>query len=351
MAKQIAGIQQIGIGVENVYEARDWYKNKLGYDVAIFDEAAEANLMLPYTNQKPQKRHAILAYNMRGGGGFEIWQYTSRPPVAPNFEIKLGDLGIFACKIKSPNLQKTYDSFKASGVNIISEIKESPEGNTHFFIKDPYNNIFEIESSNEKLLNQDKLTGGSSGVIIGVSNIEKSIQFYSSILGYDQTVYDQTNLFTDLHSISGGEEKYRRVLLKHSKKRTGAFSPLLGSSSIELIQCLDRTPKSIFENRLWGDLGYIHLCFDIIEMSDLKQECEVAGHPFTVDSANSFDMGEAAGHFTYVEDPDKTLIEFVETHKIPIIKKINWYLNLQKRGQDKPLSKAFFKLLSIAMKF
>jgi len=33
-------------------------------------------------------------------------------------------------------------------------------------------------------------------------------------------------------------------------------------------------------------------------------------------------MGEASGHFAYVEDPDGTLIEFVETHKIPIIKKL-----------------------------
>jgi len=55
-------------------------------------------------------------------------------------------------------------------------------------------------------------------------------------------------------------------------------------------------------------------------MDHLKKECEEAGFHFTVDSAESFDMGEAAGHFSYIEDPDGTLIEFVETHKIPIIK-------------------------------
>ena len=35
--------------------------------------------------------------------------------------------------------------------------------------------------------------------------------------------------------------------------------------------------------------------------------------------AESFTMGDAGGHFTYIEDPDGYLIEFVETHKIPII--------------------------------
>ncbi len=349
MTKIISGIQQLGIGVSDTYVARDWYKKHLGYDVVIFDEAAEANLMLQYTDGKPQSRHAILAYNMKGGGGFEVWQYTNRTPIAPSFEIQPGDLGIFACKIKSPNVKKAYSELKGSGVNVISKIGNSPEGKPHFFIKDPYNNIFEIEEKNDWLLNQDKVTGGNSGVIIGVSDMEKSIKFYSSILGYKTVVYDVENTFDDLLGVPGYKEKYRRVLLKH-ETRSGAFSPLLGTSTIELFQAMDRKPRKIYENRLWGDLGYIHLCFDIIGMDYLKDECEKAGHPFTVDSANSFDMGEAAGHFSYVEDPDGTLIEFVETHKIPIIKPIGWYLNLKRRGQEKPLSKMFFKLLNATRK-
>jgi len=350
--KKIAGIQQIGIGVTDVYEALKWYKEVLGYDVVIFDEAAEAGLMVRYTENKPQKRHAVLAYNFKGGGGFEIWQYTSRTPVPPAFEIQLGDLGIYACKIKSADVAKAYREFQKEEVNIISELKNSPEGKPHFFMKDPYDNIFEIEEGDgdDWLLKQEKPTGGNSGVIIGVSDIEKSIGFYSSILGYDTVVYDEEGVFDDLSGLPGSNEKYRRVLLKHSKKRAGAFSPLLGNSRVELIQSGIRKGKKIYDNRLWGDLGYIHLCYDIIGMDELKKECENLGYPFTVDSANSFDMGEAAGHFSYIEDPDGALIEFVETHKIPIIKKIGWYLNLQKRGQLKPLPKWFFKLLASSRK-
>ncbi len=346
---KISGIQQLGIGVTDAYAARDWYNKHLGYDVVIFDEAAVANLMLQYTNEKPQNRHAILAYNMKGGGGFEIWQYTQRTPVGPSFEIQLGDLGIFACKIKSPNVEKAFDEFKDNGVNIISELKNSPEGKPHFFIKDPYNNIFEIEEQFDWLLNQDKVTGGNSGVIIGVSDIDSSLNFYSHILGYDTIVYDVEDVFDDLQGLAGNEGKYRRVLLKH-EARIGAFSPLLGTSTIELIMACDRKPRRIYENRLWGDLGYIHLCFDIIGIDDLKTECKKAGYPFTVDSASSFDMGEAAGRFSYIEDPDGTLIEFVETHKIPILKSVGWYLNLKKRGQEKPLSKMFFRLLNATRK-
>ena len=56
-------------------------------------------------------------------------------------------------------------------------------------------------------------------------------------------------------------------------------------------------------------------------------------------------MGEAAGHFSYIADPDGTLIEFVETHKIPIMKKMGWYLNLKNRNPEKSLPTWMIKAL------
>ena len=148
---------------------------------------------------------------------------------------------------------------------------------------------------------------------------------------------------------SGGFGHFRRVLLVHSEQRKGPFSPLLGATEIELVQALDRTPRPIFEGRFWGDLGYIHLCFDITGMASMKAFCAAQGHPFTVDSSGSFDMGEAAGYFSYIEDPDGTLIEFVETHKIPILKKIGWYLDLRKRSNPaKSLPRLMLKALGMS---
>jgi hypothetical protein len=85
-------------------------------------------------------------------------------------------------------------------------------------------------------------------------------------------------------------------------------------------------------------------------MDALRSECESKGFAFTVDSTHTlktdtFDMGEAAGHFAYIEDPDSTLIEFVETDKIPIMKKFGWYLDLRKRDPRKPLPNWILKTL------
>ncbi|MFO7828868.1 MAG: VOC family protein [Bacteroidales bacterium] len=346
MEKIISGIQQIGIGVTDVYEAWKWYKENFGMDIRIFEDNTVAELMLPYTGGEPRKRHAALAMNLTGGGGFEIWQYSERTPQAPEFELQLGDLGIIAAKIKSPNLKEAYETFKARNLNVIGDLYSD-----HFFIKDLYGNIFQVINDSIWFRKENKLTGAVAGAMIGVSDIDQARKVYSDILGYDEVVYDDKGVFDDLKPLPGGNHKFRRVLLKASKDRRGIFSQLLGHSYIELIQVLDREPQKIFKNRYWGDLGFIHLCYDISGMESLRKDCESKGFPFTVDSSvkhnkeNSFDMGEAAGHFSYIEDPDGTLIEFVETHKIPIMEKLGWYLNLKKRDRKKPLPNWMLKAL------
>jgi catechol 2,3-dioxygenase-like lactoylglutathione lyase family enzyme len=345
--KIISGIQQIGVGVMNVHEAWGWYKHYFGMDIRVFEEAAPAELMLPYTGGMPRSRHAALALNLSGGGGFEIWQYTERIPLAPSFEIQIGDLGIYAAKIKSRNVKATYDWFKSEGLNIVGELSGDEESR-HFFVCDPYGNLFQIVPGENWFRKEKKLTGAASGAVIGVTDIDRSKKFYSSILGYDEVVYDKTDKFTDFSSLPGGQNTFRRVLLQHSKPRLGAFSRLFGSSQIELIQVLDREPRRIYQDRLWGDLGFIHLCFDIRGMALLREECKAKGCPFTVDTGDSFDMGEAAGAFSYTEDPDGTLIEFVETHRIPILKKFGIYLNLLKRKPERALPDWMLKTLSLS---
>lgn len=345
----ICGIQQMGIGVTNLEEAWDWYIKQFGMDCRIFEDEAEARLMLPYTGGKPQSRHAVLALNLQSGGGFEIWQYKGREPLQIKEEVRIGDLGILGCKIKVKNIDEANNFLKNNGVHLSGEVSHDPSGNKTLFLKDPYGNIFQIVEGDNWFMNENKISGGSYGAIIGVSDIEKSRVVYSDILGYDEVVYDSTGLFPDLANLPGGDKECRRVLLKCSEPFTGPFNKVLGQSFIELISSTN-PGKKIYENRYWGDPGFIHLCYDMQGMDELREFCDSKGFPFTVDSkksheGNSFDMGEAAGHFSYIEDPDGTLIEFVETHKVPILKKIGWYLDLRKRDPRKSLPKWILKTL------
>ena len=337
MERFINGIQQVGIGVQDAKAAFDWYKNIFGTDIVVFKDTAVASLMKQYTGNITQKRHAILAMNLQGGGGFEIWQYSDKIPTAPAFEITLGDTGIFAVKIRCKNIDSTYESYKGKNVNVLNKPTTNPEGKNHFFIKDPWNNIFELIEDDYWFSNENKLTGAVAGVVIGVADMNKAVSFYKKVLGFTEESYIDEAVYGDWKGLEGSERKCRRAILKKIWKPTGAFGKLLGPVQIELVQALNYEPGKIFANRHWGDMGFIHVCFDLNNMPAHEKICADNGYPLTVNSANSFSMGEAAGHFAYNEDPDGTLIEYVETHKVPIAKKFGLYLNIQKRNPQKCL--------------
>ncbi len=342
--KNICGIQQIGIGVSDAREAWKWYRKAFGMDISVFEDTAVARLMLHYTNGKECERYAALAMNMEGGGGFEIWQHTGITPKPPIFDVRLGDTGIFVCKMKCRDIQRAFCEHQTSGLDILGTLSEDPQGRLHYYLRDPYANLFEVVEEPVFYMKQNSSTGGVAGAVIGVSDIEKAKKVYADILEYNQVVYDQSGTFPDYAALPGGIGKYRRVLLKH-QGRTGPFSKLLGPTQIELVQSLDRPARKIFQDRIWGELGFIHLCFDVIGMALLKEECEQKGFPFTVNSADSFDMGTAAGHFSYISDPDGTPIEFVETHRLPIVEKLGWYMNLKGRDPKKSLPDWMVKTL------
>lgn len=346
----ISGIQQVGIGVKDLKEAWSWYNRYFGMDCRVFEDEAEAKLMLPYTGGQPRSRHAVLALNLQSGGGFEIWQYKGREPVEFKGEIEIGDLGITCCKMKAKNVEKSREYFIASGIDVIDAKGTDPAGRKTFFVKDPWSNLFQVVEANDWFMNENKVTGGSYGVTIGVSDIDMALPVYSGILGYDKVIYDKTCIFGDLEGLAGGKREFRRILLRRNQPFAGPFSRMLGDSEIELVALTSDSGRKIYEGRFWGDPGFIHLCYDIRGMDELQQYSESCGFPFTVDSkksheGSSFDMGEAAGHFSYIEDRDGTLIEFVETHKLPLLKKFGWYLDLRKRDPLKPLPGWMLKTL------
>ena len=122
--------------------------------------------------------------------------------------------------------------------------------------------------------------------------MEESMKLYQDVLGYETVDFDETAEFACFKGLPSGGKTFRRVRLSHKKPRVGAFATLLGPTTIELVQEIGGNPRKIFENRFWGDWGFIHLCFDIQGMDILQKECEEKGFPFTVDSSNTFDMGE-----------------------------------------------------------
>ena len=343
----LSGIQQVGYGVSDLAGSFAWCRRAFGTDIRIFEDAGEASLMARYTGDAVHARHAILAASLQGGSALEIWQFTDRTSQAPAFTVQLGDLGIFCPRIKTRDAAHAHAHFSRLGVPV-GAVARNPAGEAQFFLSDPAGNTWQVVEAAEGWFSRGgHPTGGVAGCMIGVSDIDRSLALYRDVLGYRRLLHDASGAFPDWIGLPGGSERYRRVLLGLEGDRPGAFGRLLGPSRIELVQAQQRRPRRIFGDRFWGDIGFIHLCFDVHGMDGLSEACRAAGFPFTVDSASAFEMGEAAGRFAYLEDPDGTLVELVETRKMAIARRLGLYLDLSRRDARRPLPNALLRLLAL----
>lgn len=345
--KKINLIQHVGAGVPDTESSWKWYRKFFGLDIPMFDSVAEAPLMLRYTNNNIVNKRATMVLNMQGGCAMEIIELKNfKCKISPGEEHQLGDYGIFITKIRAGNVPAAYEFFKKNKANLISEIRKTPDNRDTFFVKDPNGLLFQIVQDNNYFSRNGHISGGIAGCLIGVSDIEKSKKLYCNLLGFDQVVFDKTEIFDDWKNVPGGKDKIRRVLLTQSQGPLGVFSQLAGPAFIELVQVFGRIPNKIMEGRIWGDLGFIHLGFDVKGMNQIEKECSEQGFPFTCDSKNALKMGNNTEvHCTYIEDPDGTLIELIEVYKIPILKKIGLFLNVEKRDPQKPLPQWLLKAL------
>lgn len=345
----ICGVQQVGVGVADVVEAYNWYIKAFGCDVKVVDTLGTAERMLPYTGGKPRDRRAVLACNIKGGGGFEVWQPMDNNITFPSEPVKVGDLGISVCKIKAVDVKAAYDHIAATeGAKLITGVIDTPYGKKHFYLSDPYGNIFEVVEDDYVFMDaKGYTTGGTHGVLVGVTDMDKSLEFYAEFLGFDKVLYDVTGVYDDLKALPGGDGRFRRALITTSAPFEGPLSDLYGTAAIELVQAFDRTPSKVFDGRWWGDPGFIQICFDVRNMEGMRERARSVGHEFVCDGGVDFKMGDADGHFTYVEDPDGTLIELVETFRIPVLKKLGIYINLKNKDSKKKLPRFILKALSL----
>lgn len=343
----IQGIQHIGIGVPHHEEAWKWYRKFFGMDVPFFNAEGLADLMTIYTEGEVVNKRAAMVMNLKGGAAMEVVQPITFKATHASIDFQLGDLGIFVGAFKAPDVVKAYDFFQENGAEVISPILKTPAGWETFYVKDPNGLLVQVLPASDWYSNYNHVTGGTVSCTIGCTDIEASRKLYSDILGYDEVVYDETGVFQDWENLPGGKGTFRRVLLKRSKHRTGGFNKLSGETYIELMQELsDRTKHKMYENRKWGDIGYVHLGFDVRGMEAIGKQLDQAGFGFTCDTKNVLSMGESTKvHCTYIEDPDGTLIEMIEVYKIPILEKLRIYLNVAKRHPDKPLPDTMLKAM------
>jgi len=346
MYKRINGIQHLGVGVPDSEVSQKWYRKFLGMDIAIFDGVAPAPLMDIYTNNETITKRATMILNLQGGCAMEVVNPTSFLARHADDEFELGDLGIFIGQVKTYDVGTAFEYFERHGAKMVSSIVELPDGGESFFVQDPDGLYFQILKGNNFYTKGKHVTGGPNGCVIGVSSIERAMTLYADVLGYDKVIFDKTAVFEDWSSLPGGNKTFRRVRLTQSDQPGGGFAKLTSDTYIELVEAKNYVPKKIYEGRIWGDIGFVHLGFDVRGMVALGKDLQEKGFGFSCDTKDTLDMGGTTRvHCTYIEDPDGTLIEMIEVYKIPIIEKLGIFMNVEKRNPLKPLPDYMLKAL------
>ena len=358
-AYSIGGIQQVGIGLVNLPAGWKLWRTAFGFDCQILREMGPATYMRPYTGGKIEERNALLAVNLNGGGGVELWQYTSRPPVAMRTSPLPGDLGIYALKLKCRDAARAHRLLNNTAGITCSPINgeyNNKQGNS-FFCRDSAGNMIHICECSLPLGFSAHPIGGVDGAIIGCSDIDKARTIYSSILGYDSVMCDSVMTY-DRHSflLQTATRQFpsagltiRRVLLGQTGRGSTPFARLFGATNIELWQRMPRgasLDSHIFHGRQWGDEGYIHVCFEVKNIDAIRAKLRAVGRALTVDTEDTFNMGEAGGRFAYLEDYDGTLIELVETHRLKPISSLPWTIHANRLQH--PIPKFFLRGLSFS---
>lgn len=114
-----------------------------------------------------------------------------RVPRAPKTPILFGDLGIYAMKIRTTDLNRTHHYLKSIKVVNLSEIITQEEINAYFYFDDPFGNRVQMVEDTYNFCSNISTNGGVMGAVIGVRDMEESINFYKDLLDYSLILYDE----------------------------------------------------------------------------------------------------------------------------------------------------------------
>jgi hypothetical protein len=87
----------------------------------------------------------------------------------------LGDLGINIGKIKTETAAIAFSKFDNSGLDLLRPIHKDPVESEHFYLKDFYGNMWEVNHQKQIFRKKEKsVSGGIYGAVIGVKNMEEA---------------------------------------------------------------------------------------------------------------------------------------------------------------------------------
>ena len=319
----INAMQHIGQGVRDVDTTYNFYKGLLGFKVKLNDLTVASKEMASVIGSVETMR-MMMAVNAKGGGIIELIEHKSRPITGLPDDGLYGNYGILEAGYGVRNIEKVVSGFKAKGVQFLTPICELQLKNgrrwRYAYLKDPDGLPLQ--------LTEDLQPGASSApqaavhgvthVGIGVSNLDRSKEFYKSALGFDRLLYEFEGVVPEMEPVAGRPLRAKMAILERSLPPTGPMASLLPRGVIKLYEVLDRKGRHIYDGRCWGDIGCMEFCLDVSDLLSTVDAMKKKGIKIYLPPVE-INMGSGSkGLVAYIQDPDGTTVEFVE------VKSISW---------------------------
>ncbi len=306
----ISGLMHVAIGVSDIEKSLPFYQEALGFKKVLFDVTSR-DLAMGQVIGRSVKMRVVLLENDIGGGAIKLVQlfphhtghigHKARPL---SLDRRWGDAGHLEVAVEVSDVEKTYVEFKHKSLEIVL----SPQhwyvpgklGATYFYVKDPDSVLIEVIDGSRK-----EEFAGYSGVFalnhvgIGVTDMERSLEFYSDILGF--------NILIDARGTWPGEE----VIVGESiEQRMVMLGNPNGGARIELIEILPpNQPRPIPAGKRWGDIGVMEAALEVKDMEEVCKNLSRKGVPFLCPIGY---IPETQIRYVFIRDPDDSEIGLYE---------------------------------------
>lgn len=316
----INALQHVGQGVRDVDTTYEFYKRNFGYKVKLNDITV-ASKELEAVLGSVETMRMMMAANVKGGGIIELIEHKSKPITSlPEVDL-YGHCGILEIGYEVLNIEKVVSDFQSRGIAMLTPIQEIDLGGGRrwrtAFLKDPDGLPLQLTEDLKPGASAPTKAAvhGSSHVSIGVTDLERSISFYQSVLEFDRLVCKFEGIIPETDPSGTDFQTRNMAILERSADATGPLAGLLSRGAVKLIE-VPAEARHLYEGRLWGDVGCMEFCLDVSDLLATvaimkEKDVDIYLPPMEMS------MGTGCkGFLAYIRDPDGTTVEFVEVQSI-----------------------------------
>jgi catechol 2,3-dioxygenase-like lactoylglutathione lyase family enzyme len=302
MYKGPKGVHHVGMGVRDYAGMREFYVNTLEMTKSYAEMPDSWNSMVDMFRTSYHRFSCILFSQDAGGVFVELVSVSIPLPKPIRRDGVYGDVGVNKMTIAVSDVRSVYKEKKGK-INFASKPKSARLtgwGDYNFvYARDPEGNLIEFVSG-PKLEVKDQF-GGVRWLGVGVTDLERSMEFYQKFVGFDTIVVKPHERFSGMvDEVSGASvTQVRSCLLANSK----------GGGMLEVYECMKPRGRSIPLNTYWGDFGYLELCVEADDIHEMVNYCKKQGLEFLHAPTMGFEAEDMELWFMYIKDPDGIPVE------------------------------------------